>query len=273
MRKGLLIAGIAVLAIGAIILPGVWLSTISESIPPPPSAALLTPNVVGSGTVVLSWSGAASSTQVTVLPCSDSACSSTGSSIATASGASGHVSFSAKAGTTYEVTQSGNPGGLATTVQVQGLTPLFLIGIVLVVLGGILAALGFVLKPKVARAPRPRKAAPVTEPPMGPNERIWGADSAPTPEQPQMVSAPVNEYTAPPSPYNLPASAMGPAQTQEELAVAESRAYATTGDPPADAQAAGGRAYLKCSNCGMMNEPWLTNCRRCKRSLSSTSDG
>jgi len=41
---------------------------------------------------------------------------------------------------------------------------------------------------------------------------------------------------------------------------------------PAAAQpTAGVRANLKCAHCGAWNEPWLTNCRKCQRTLTSTS--
>jgi uncharacterized membrane protein len=39
---------------------------------------------------------------------------------------------------------------------------------------------------------------------------------------------------------------------------------------PANSDAAGGRANRVCAYCGTVNEPWLTNCRKCKRPLAST---
>jgi hypothetical protein len=41
--------------------------------------------------------------------------------------------------------------------------------------------------------------------------------------------------------------------------------------PPAvDAAGPGNRPVLKCASCGTLNEPWLTNCRWCKRTLTTT---
>lgn len=271
MRKGLLIAGIAVLAIGLITIPAVWLQSTAVSIPQYPSAAVLSPNIIGSASATVSWSGASDGTQVKMFVCGDSACNSVGTNaIGSGQGASGQFSVTVSGGTAYELVETGSASGVSASAQIHGFTPLLLIGIIMAVLGAIIAVLGFVLKPKVARAPKPRRSAQPEQAPPPEGETIWGAESRPTPDQPEMIRAPGETYTPPPSPYNLPASAMEPAASQDDLAYAESRAYVTTGSPPPDAAAAGGRAFIKCASCGMMNEPWLTNCRRCRRTLTST---
>ena len=46
--------------------------------------------------------------------------------------------------------------------------------------------------------------------------------------------------------------------------------------PPADAAPAagpGGRPPIQCGHCKTWNEPWLTNCRWCKRPLGTTGGG
>jgi hypothetical protein len=46
--------------------------------------------------------------------------------------------------------------------------------------------------------------------------------------------------------------------------------YGANDPSPAAAKAPGQRPYIKCASCGTMNEPWLHNCRWCKRPLEST---
>jgi hypothetical protein len=39
---------------------------------------------------------------------------------------------------------------------------------------------------------------------------------------------------------------------------------------PAAQPGAGPRPNIQCSHCGAWNEPWITNCRKCQRTLTST---
>ena len=59
-----------------------------------------------------------------------------------------------------------------------------------------------------------------------------------------------------------------PERAAETAAQAEASAASSSTPAPAES---GGRANRQCGHCGTMNEPWITNCRKCKRPLASTS--
>lgn len=75
----------------------------------------------------------------------------------------------------------------------------------------------------------------------------------------------------------MKARAPRPAAAEESMPVAaDAGADADTmvmAPPPAQptaAPVAGQRPPITCSYCGTVNEPWLTNCRKCKRPLTTT---
>ena len=126
------------------------------------------------------------------------------------------------------------------------------------------------------RGGAPSTAPASASPPTGGGaaEVVYGGDeaappaaggfeaAAPAAAAPEPPAAPVS-----PPPRPAPSPPPRPAAT---VAVPPS-APRVTSAPPARPPAAGSaRAPLKCANCGTMNEPWLTNCRWCKRPLAST---
>jgi hypothetical protein len=227
MRKGLLIAGIIVLVIGlAVAVVGIPHSQ-SLTIPTNGSVEELTIPSVGSASVTLTWSGATSSTQVNVVTCS-SGCASIGSTVAQQTGSSGTITFTASSGTTYAIYASQGPSsGVAGSVSESAFTYLELTGVVVLVVGAVLALLGFRMK---ARVPAPaRVAAPA-------------------------ATAAGDEASAEVAPENDQGSIMQAAEPQAKY------------NP-----VAGQRANVTCGFCGAVNEPWLTNCRKCKRPLANTS--
>ena len=264
MRKGILVAGIVVLVLGGLLLGASFiLDSSSQTIPSPSTHSELTfsPNFIGSGTVSLSWSSAGSQFRFSVYQCASSACSSPGSSSPLANGAgnSGSVSFSATGGQYYViVVTGGQASGNAVPVTVTlsgGLTPLLLIGIVVLAIGAIVALLGYraKAKPKVVYEDdiAPKKDTFVTT-----SKPFSGVQQGPAATA--TVSTPRERSEAPES--------SGPVFFQPE----GEESYGSNAPTPTPAPAAGARPPIKCSYCGTMNEPWITNCRNCRRPLSST---
>lgn len=228
-----LILGVALIALGYTVLGALP----NQNIPPASSGseAALTPTIYGSGTLSVSWSGAASGTSVQMYSCPDTACSgsytvSQLTLVASGSGGSGSFSASVQGGRTYLLTESGTAGGLSVSASVTGFGNAALIGVILAVVGAILVVLP-------SRAPKPVEEAPAA------------------PEVEETIVAPT---MAAPT-VSAPSVAQAPA--------------AATGSGPSSVVggAAPGRAPLKCAHCGTLNEPWITNCRWCKRPLSSTN--
>lgn len=211
MRKGLLVTGIVILVLGAAI-AGYGFTANSQSITVAPGSAVQpSTNTVGSDPVTIGWSGGSSSTTVTLY----NGCSSSSSVIDSGTGASGSFTATLTAGGTYCIAAGSST--VTVTVTNHGISYLDTIGIIILVVGLVIALVGAVTKPRV-------RAAPV----------------APTASE---VSA---------------------------AATAAGTDVYTSG-PEAAAPAAGNRPNLVCTYCGTSNEAWLTNCRQCKRPLSSTA--
>jgi ribosomal protein L40E len=221
MRKGLLITGIILLLIGVVSIAYPMVVGESVSIPDLPSEASPIPPLVGSGAYTVTWSGGTGETHVVLYQCVSSACSTIGPILANESGASGSFTVTLAAGTTYALFEYGTPISVSGTAMDRGITPLVLAGIVLIVIGALVA--GLAVLPSRRRAERPVPALPVMPPEM------------------------------PPSPAEVD-------QGTIQAAI-----------PAAAQPTAGKRANLKCAHCGAWNEPWLTNCRKCQRTLTSTS--
>jgi len=228
MRRGLLIVGIVLLLLGVIAAAVPMALPASTSIPPSPSALIESPNLLGSGTLNLHWSGASDQTNVTVYECDSSACANLVSRLGGATGSSGSISVPVSGGTWYAITETGSSTPVSATLGIVGLTTLVVIGVILAVLGAVLALVGMrtTAKPRVAEPPR-----------SGPS----------TTGSPSMGSAP----------------AAGSASDSHIMEAAASPAALT----------AGSRPTLICAHCGAANEPWLTNCRKCQRTLTSTGTG
>jgi hypothetical protein len=223
MRKGLLVTGIILLLIGLISVAYPMVVGTSSSVEAYPNLSQAIPPLVGSGTFTLHWSGGTADTHVVLFQCVDSSCSTIGPILANQSGASGTLSATLHAGDYYAVFEYGTPFSVPATATDMGITPLVLVGIVLVVVGAILALLAF-----VGRGRRAENAAPA--------EPVMPAESS--------AAAPAPE--------------------------ADAGTVMQAAPPPSATPAPGQRANLKCSHCGAWNEPWLTNCRKCQRTLSST---
>lgn len=209
MRKGWLIGGIVLLVIGAIITAVAFSgSTQSESLPSG-SCLVLTPATVGSDSVDFSWSGGSSGTTIELVDNCNSL-----NVLQSGGGSSGSFSYSLASGTTYGLANIGG-GSPSVTLTQHGITILELIGIVLLVLGVLLAVVGAIRKPRM----RPAMAA----------------EDSPTTMEPAAEGDTMAAPVAAPSP--------------------------TPGTE---------RARRICNYCGASNDPWLTNCRSCKRPLAST---
>lgn len=256
MRRGLVIAGVVVLALGAIVmvytLVGPGQSTV---IPVAPNGLLITPNVIGSGTVTVTWSSAPSNFHVTAYQCPNAACSSLGAIVAQSSGPSGSISFSANAGQTFAIVGQQNTNAVGATIAVSGLTPGLLVGLVVAVIGAVLAGVGSVLKPKprpvLAEESEPEPEPFSTKPFRGTLEGSSASSTAPTPppmieDHPEVTGPVYFDQGGPQEVYSAP--------------------------PPtaASTPSKGPRPLVKCSHCGTMNESWILNCRQCRRPMSTT---
>jgi uncharacterized membrane protein len=232
MRKGLFVVGIVLLLIGAAVAGYANFRTAPETLTDT-GVLEVTPFLIGSGTLTVSWSGASSSTTVSVYDCSNNACAgaSPPPTLASATGASGSIAVSVSSGKTYGIAESGDANGVSANLGISGLSGLVLGGIILVIIGVLLVALSF-------RAKRAR-AAPVS-----------------------MAAAPAvasDVYTSD-TPMNTGGTGFESPPTTDPTAAAA-------------AGVTGGRANRVCTSCGTVNEPWLTNCRKCKRPLANTGQG
>src|SRR5271170_1141362 len=99
MRKGLLIAGIVVLVVGAALI-GLGLSSSITTAVPAGACLNLTPTSIGSDPVTISWNGVSSTSIVTLSSTGD--CSPT-TVIASGTGASGSFTATLTSGTTYGI--------------------------------------------------------------------------------------------------------------------------------------------------------------------------
>lgn len=184
MRRGLLIIGILVLVVGLVLVVLPFLSSTTEAVPPG-YVYKFTPTFLGSGTVTVSWSGEPATTQVELYSCADAACGS-GNAIATGQGSSGSISASLQGGQSYGIQTSGSAGAsVALTLKAVGLSPLVLVGVVLLVIGAIVAVLAFRRRaPAAPGAAAPAPAETAAEPEAAtaaPAETPAASASAPAP--------------------------------------------------------------------------------------------
>ncbi|HZY70008.1 MAG TPA: hypothetical protein VFF67_03400 [Thermoplasmata archaeon] len=280
MRKLPLILGIVAIAIGAIFI-GYSFESSPTAIPPSGSSLVVTPNVIGSGTMTLAWSGANSGTEIGIYSCGTTTCAFTGGTssptgchglpctatgagpAAYASGASGSIQTSVQGGNDYEIVQAvPASSSVAASVSLVGVTIAIVIGIVLIAVGAFLLVLA-------RRAPKMRPvdmAEPIPNV-APPGEMIY---SAPAP-------APATVTSAPPHMPESFAEVPGEGSSARRYFVQPTVPSEDEGGPPArppELQPAASqvrqRPALICPKCGTANDPWLTNCRRCQRSLRTT---
>ena len=250
MRRGMFIAGLVVLVLGILlVVVGLVVQSGSQTQYVPGGSALsLTPNSVGSASLSLSWSGGSSSTEIYVatgtLACPP------GGVVAQGQGASGSISATLSSGTTYYVlacTSSGAGASVDVSYTTSSFSILMLIGVIIAVLGAVVAVLGVRLKPRVrpvvsvSREPVSEVPAYTMPTPIGPDSQY----SQPVPP------VGVRPETPPPPARFMPASEPVP--------------NSQTSPPPG-----GVRENVVCASCGTVNEPWITNCRKCRRPLSHT---
>jgi hypothetical protein len=252
VRQGIFILGIVVIIIGVLIAGGSFtLNSQSNTIPQQGVGCLtIPPSTLVGGSVTLAWSGADQGFSFSVYEQSGSGCD-PGSLAAAGSGPSGSLTFSVSSGVTYVVLGSGNSLAVPVTLTVSGLTPLLLGGIVVAVGGAVLGFFGYIMKAKPRRARAPPPAPRSILPPLPRTEEEMTGPVY-TPPAPRKVVAPESS-----GPVFFKPS--GP----EEL-------YGANAPAPAAPPAQGEHPWIKCAHCGTMNEPWLHNCRYCKRGLTST---
>lgn len=252
----MLVAGIVVAIIGVVLLVFLGLgSSTSVVIPSFPGAEAVSPPPTIGGipsTLTVSWSGAAAGTTVYIYECKDAACSSLGSNLASGHGSSGTLSIQYTSGTTYAITESGTSGGVSGSFSLHGLLILGVVGIALIVVGALLAGIGW------RRAPKVREVAPPPEEAAG-SELIYGAET----QRPAAIS--------PESEAAVPMSVPMPEHATETES-AEMTAPAPPPRRPTDIPQTGpgSRPPIQCRACNTWNEPWLVNCRWCHRPLTTT---
>ncbi|HUI38164.1 MAG TPA: hypothetical protein VLY85_00875 [Thermoplasmata archaeon] len=163
MRRGLVVAGAVVAVVGLLlVVASVAINGASTSQTIPAGSALtLTPNGVGSIGLSGSWSGGTSDTKV-YLVTGTPACPSPTGVVASGSGASGSFSATLQSGTQYSVFACTPDGYQAVSFSYtsSGITYLVVIGIVVLVVGAILAVVGVRAKPKAAPVPETPPATP-----------------------------------------------------------------------------------------------------------------
>jgi uncharacterized membrane protein len=226
MRRALVVIGIVLLLLGVVAAVVPMVVPSSFTIPQYPSALTQSPNLVGSGTLNVRWSGANAQTVVTIYQCGSSGCDTLVSQLGNGTGASGSISVPVSGGGLYAITEDGSSVPVAATASIVGITTLVLIGIVLALIGVVLAVVGWRTTARPRAAPTPYRVDRVK-----PAPGAGTSSSAPSPD---------------PSDSHIMEAAESPAALS------------------------GTRPTLICNHCGAPNEPWLTNCRKCKRPLAST---
>jgi hypothetical protein len=263
MRAGPLVAGVIALLFGVLLIAVTFLSS-SVTVPASGGFVPVTPHTLVGGSLSVAWSGAPSSTTIAVYHCgsvcaftsqtgcSGMPCTAAGGPAATGQGSSGSLSVSVTSGSSYAILAQGTAQPVSATTTVTGLTLLMLLGVILALLGIVLLVLA---RGGAAKAPLGASEEADEESPEEEDDGIrWEAPVAPPPvvvAAPPPQPAPRRAYVAPPPP---------PREEPEEEEAA----------PAAPFKA---RPTIICAKCGTPNEPWITQCRKCKRPLSSTGVG
>jgi hypothetical protein len=265
MRVGPLVAGVIALLFGVLLIALTFLSS-SLTIPASGSFVPVTPHTLAGGNLNVAWSGAPSSTTIAVYHCGavcaftsqtgcgGMPCTAAGGPAVTGQGSSGSLSLSVTSGSSYAILAQGTSQPVSATTTLTGLSIIMLLGVILAVLGIVLLVLA---RGGGTKGPAPIGAADDAEEESLAEEEDdgirWEAPVAPAPvvAAPPPMPAPRRAYVAPPPP---------PREEPEEEEAA----------PAAPFKA---RPTIICAKCGTPNEPWITQCRKCKRPLTSTGVG
>ncbi|MHB8351252.1 MAG: hypothetical protein ACYDFT_00930 [Thermoplasmata archaeon] len=256
MRRGILIAGIVVLVIGILLLVlsfAVQASPQSTSMPVYPNYLSLTPTTIGSASVTVSWSAASAGTTV-YLTFGTPTCANPSSVVGQCRGASGSFSASLSPGNTYALYACSDAAGGSLSTTTSGFSILGIIGIVVAVVGAIVAVVGVRARPKVATS---TSAAP---------EENAAPEASPYFVPRPMTAQEAGSASTGTTPIGMQEGAQEPARFMPAYDPGSPK-------PPSTAPAPGeARPSRTCVFCGAVNESWITNCRKCKRPLSSTGD-
>ncbi|MCI4326137.1 MAG: hypothetical protein L3K16_00645 [Thermoplasmata archaeon] len=233
MRKGLVVVGVVLLIIGVLAAGLTFQLSQSANVPAAPSAETATMPTLEDGSVTVSWSGGTAATVLGVF--SGTGCTNgPAAPLASGSGASGSVTVSVTSGTTYQIcTTAGGP--VSATIQTDGFGIFVIVGIVLAAMGAFLLVIGVMARPRTRAAPAEVDAA---------------TPAATDSTQPSDGS--MSDLHAPRDPTD--------------------QGHIMQAAPIAEQAAQGNRAMIKCASCGTLNEPWLHNCRRCQRALTTTAE-
>ncbi|MCI4344782.1 MAG: hypothetical protein L3J87_04075 [Thermoplasmata archaeon] len=265
MRVAPLLAGVVAVLLGVVLIALTFVS--SPVVIPASGFAPVTAHPLSSGTMTVSWSGAPSGYAVGVYHCSSQCtftsmsqcsglpCTSAGGPIATGHGTSGSVTFAVDSSSTYDLVAQGSSLPIAASASLSGLTLLMLLGVILAILGVVLFVLARGGGTKSPSAMGSAEGAEEESPAEEEDDGVrWEAPVAPPPvvvaAPPKPAQPPARTaYVAPPPP---------PRDEPEEEEAAPAAPFKAR--PP-----------IICAKCGATNEPWLTQCRNCKRPLTSTA--
>jgi uncharacterized membrane protein/ribosomal protein L40E len=194
MRKGIVLAGIILAAIGALVVLAGYAVNAT-----PQSATISSPNVltvsvnsIGSTSLTANWGGGTANTTMYLV--ADTSASSfscpPAADVAKGTGASGTLSASLSPGTTYGLYACN--GATQATVNVStsetGLSILMLLGVLLVIVGIIIAAVGARARPKVRAAPAPASLGPSEPAAMTSETESAATEPAPAPAPASMAT-------------------------------------------------------------------------------------
>jgi hypothetical protein len=265
MHKGFVALGAIIAFVAAILLiaslSGADGANVSQShaIPEWPSVLEISINTLGSASISVSWSGGGAHTQVYLAPCATSACNSPGALLQLGAGASGSFSSSLADGTylLWENTTGTTSGSVSGSYTVSGLTLLLVLGFALLAVGALLLVVGFIKKSKPKAVYEGEEEEQKFK--IGPMDRGAGPG-----DDPGTAAA---TTPAPATPKAAPAVEYRPERAEPPRFMKATEPYEMDNAGPTPGSE---RAMLTCSNCGTVNEPWITNCRTCKRPLSKT---
>ncbi|MCI4346384.1 MAG: hypothetical protein L3K07_06485 [Thermoplasmata archaeon] len=262
MHKGFLALGVVLAFVGAIMLiatlSGVDGANVAHpvAIPQWNSDLQFQVNTIGAATISIAWTGGSANTQVTLSTCSSSGCNLPGPPTAVGRGSSGSFTATVSPGT-YLLWENFTTSGVSGSYTVSGITVLLVLGFALLAPGAIFIVVGIVKKskPKVVyedeESEQKFKIGPMDRGAGSAGEAAVTAAPAPTPAP--VRRAPEVEYR--------------PERAAPPRFMKATEPYEMDSAPPVPGSE---RAQLVCTTCGTVNEPWITNCRSCKRPLSKT---
>ncbi|MCI4323876.1 MAG: hypothetical protein L3K03_07675 [Thermoplasmata archaeon] len=184
--RGLKIGGIVLIIIGiALVLISVAIqeSPTPVAIPAGDADVLTAPSTsLGSASFTVTWTGAATATEVYIITGSPSCGGTPSGLVASGSGSSGSLSASLSSGTSYELyaCNGGSPEALSVSYTATGVSLLVVIGIVVAVLGVVLMLLGRRSAAKAAAQDAEAEREPVLNATV-PDEMVAPLDSSQDP--------------------------------------------------------------------------------------------